>query len=660
MDRERIINNYDKNQFMYFLTQDRTGEVLELFNEEGINIIKRSNLKEDRITYILSFSNYKNELLQNINFLDMFLNTDISKYYAVLGNLNTKTYDAILKRCLELNKEPEFIAKLFSYFDTDYKLESLDTISDYRELLYCILKGDEVKVVEKIMQNYNIDLSSNDINLKRFFSNAKNSVLSAQAKKNKDNEIVSEIHVPSHLITKELAEKLWNNYDIFAVRSIINDVQYCSDPSLLNTYVKYREEQIISSYGIQTLLSPFKELYETFKAYKLEEKKLNNGTIEDSESYDEYRRQFIKNIRKGVIEDNESYYECRKQFIKAVNKIDDENIYENINEKYEGNGLDGVFEYLKVLSGNMLSNYIIDYHFEENYHNIMIDIRELLRFYYDGNIVIPKEREELYSKISNIDYLSVDEKIELHNKMKNFNMIELFYDDMSMARRVVAESIKEYSLSSETLVKYRDDALSKKYGVDVYVLDGNPFFGIVKTGRHVADALPTGHSYSLIGDGGIAVFGNVEDSNTYLYDSDTMNPDQLVHCFPFDSYTFYRPFEQFVEATNKVNTLTTPQQLIDSTLTYNELLLLEKGSRETDIDKSIPELKRMALYCVDEIREQDVLSAKKSDVGILLIDSSKYKKSDKKSSALYRDGLSSWEDNYFDGIYDKEKFEARR
>ena len=60
----------------------------------------------------------------------------------------------------------------------------------------------------------------------------------------------------------------------------------------------------------------------------------------------------------------------------------------------------------------------------------------------------PKERIELYDKISNIDWLLPEEKLELHSILKNYNMIELFYEDMAMARRIVAESIKEYSLSS--------------------------------------------------------------------------------------------------------------------------------------------------------------------------------------------------------------------
>lgn len=51
---------------------DRNQDILKLFDSEGIEIFKRSEFKEDRICYILTYSNYKNELLKNASFLDLF------------------------------------------------------------------------------------------------------------------------------------------------------------------------------------------------------------------------------------------------------------------------------------------------------------------------------------------------------------------------------------------------------------------------------------------------------------------------------------------------------------------------------------------------------------------------------------------------------------
>lgn len=633
MDRAKIINEYSKSEFMDFLENDNSGLILTLFNDEGINIIKNSNLKEERISYILNYSSYKNELFLNISFLDMFLNSDISYYYASLNSLNYKAYNNILKRSVELNKSPNIIAQLFSYFNIIYKLNIISDWPYSNEVLYYILKIDAPSVVQKIISTYNIDLLSHDIDLRSFFNKAKEANLSARSKRNNGELNAVEIEVPPHMITNDMANELWKKYDIFGIRAIINDASYSADFFLVNNSIKSKEEQLINNYNNLGMLSPFKEMYELFRELKIEEDKLKQGL------------------------DDSKYYEKRSKFIRTINGFDFID-FKKINTMYENNGIEEVYEYFKRLSENSLSNYIIDYLFEENYHNIIIDIRELLNFYYRGNIAIPKERVEIYDKISNIDLLTVEEKQELFNYLKKFNMIELFYDDMRMARYIVGEAIKEYSLSSETIKQYKDEKLSKQYGVDVYYMNDDFFFGIVKSGRHMTDSLPAGHSFSLIGYGGIVTFRDPKESNTFLYDSDDMNPEQLVHAFPFDSFTYYHPFEHSTNSTRRVNTLLMPDELVNVSYFYNELLMLEKGTNEVGIESSIPEIKRIALYCLDEIRSQDVEVAKQNNVGIVLVNSRKYQQNNSKYANLFKQDR--YDYNYFDGFYDKDKFEARR
>ena len=43
MDRKKIINEYSKSEFMNFLEQDNEELVLNLFNDEGISILKKVN-----------------------------------------------------------------------------------------------------------------------------------------------------------------------------------------------------------------------------------------------------------------------------------------------------------------------------------------------------------------------------------------------------------------------------------------------------------------------------------------------------------------------------------------------------------------------------------------------------------------------------------------
>lgn len=636
MDREEILIKYNLNEFENFLIYDRTGIILELFNEEGLNILKNIRYKEDRICYILTYSEYKNELLKNKEFLKIFLNSNISNYYAVLTHLDNSTYDTILNEALKNNLDYTEIARLFNYFNSNYCLKKLDNWEYPKEILYEIIKSNyDYLTISKIISNYDIDLSNKEINLRHLFETAKNSFLKARQTRNYNNEIIDSINIPIHSLTKEVKERLWNEYDIYGIRTIINDAYYSTDGSILNDYIKEKESNIIDDYNENTLLPPYKEIYEITYKLKQEQYKLELDPSYNDDDYFKYRKE---------------YYDL------MFHKSDD--ILEDyiINEK----NIDKIKEKLQELSNKMLSNYIIDYHFEENYHNIMLDLQELLNFYYKGNIAIPRERAELYGRISYIDYLSTEEKIELHNELKEYNMIELLYDDMSFARDIVAESIKEYSLGKKSIQKYKDDKLSKEYGVDVYNMDGDMFFGIVKSGRRY-DQLPTGHSFSLIGHGGVATIGDVKDSNTYLYDAEAMNKEQLIHAFPFDSFTLYQPFAHSEKPSTRVNVLAMPEELVEASSSYNEILILEQGMKETDLDKRIPLLKRIALYCLDEIREQDIEKAKQENVGIILIDTKKYEKLYDRTNSPKLDRVDGgYGYDYFDGFNHREKFERKR
>ena len=633
MNKEEIINDYSKGEFARFLETDTSGKIIKLLDEEGLNILEKSPLIKERITYILTFSKYKNELFKDTTFLDLFFKTDLSYYYACLNNMDYKTYDIMIDKYLKQNPSPKDFAVFLSYLDKEYVLKKLDNWSYGIEVLYELINTSNHTIICKIIANYNIDLSDERINIESLINTAKESVLKANEYRNMYNEIIPEINIPVNMVNKNLAKRLLNNYDIFKVRKLINDLEYSSNPDEVNNYIKKEEDNIINSYNDNTFNSPYREIFESFK--KMKESSLKGN--------------------------DEEFYCFRYEYIRLINSYNDENINIVLENEYSNGGISAVYDYLKKLSERELSNYIIDYNFEENYHNIVIDIRELLRFYYDGNIVLPKEHIELYEQISNIDYLSVEEKKQLHSMLKMINIKEIFYDDMSSARYMVNEAIKEYSLTSKSLKQYKDNKLSNQYGVDVYVMQDEPFFGIVKSGRHLKDDLPTGHSFSLVGKDCIAIYGDSESSNTFLYDADDLNPEQIVHVFTYDSFTLYKPFNSVVNATHKVHTLMMPEEITGlSAGSYSEILILEKGTKPTDIDKSIPELKKIALYCIDEITDKDIENAKNQGLGIILVSSKKYFENRQYYQEKYKYIKEVSDYNYFNGSYEKNKFEARR
>ena len=602
--KKREIINSNKQDFLDFLYNDLSGEILNLLDDEGVEYLKKYSDITDRITYILNYSNYVDFLFNNQKFLDLFLSTDISKYYASLKNLNNKTYDLIVNRCLELNKDVNLIGQLISYFNKDYQLKFIDKYDYPNDLIYEMLKRNPKIFGKKILEKYNIDLTSHNISIKGLIDAGKSLSFEDMAKRNGDSFVSSggEIFLlSSDLLNTEVAQKLWNELNVYEYRFLINDANYCGDPTNLNNYAKTKEEEFI-------LNNDYPKIYQSI--FNM----INKLSNLDSSS-NEYRDIFRNLIRQIQIFPNE-YTNLRElifngEFAETINLIT-----KSLDEKK--------------------SDYIIDYHFEENYYNVMYDLKELLEFYYAGNIDIPEDRLYLYQQIVNIDMLSSQEKIELHNELKQYNMMEIFYDDMSFARKQVRKAIKDYSMVKEELVKFKDEELSNEYGVDVYNIEDNPFFAIVKSNINREDNLPVGHSYSLVGNGCISVFGTPKYNDTYVYDSSDLNPEQIVHVFPRDSFTMYKPFSFTSNATDRVEQLMMPNELLYNKRTYNEILILERGKKETDIDSRIPKLKRIALYCVDQITAKDVETAKIHNIGIMLINSKKYNKGIEMPSSIYR------------------------
>ena len=271
----------------------------------------------------------------------------------------------ILNRCLKLNINENMLSRLFTFFSGEYKLKVIERKILNVDLIVNILnKTHKPKIVQKILNTYNIDLLNRKLNVISLFEKGKKAFLKNSI--DKTNELIT---IQPNLITKELAERLWNECDIFKLRKVLNDAQYVTSIDVLNEYIKSQEEKIINESRDKTLTYPYNEIYKSYINYKEE------PTEEIRIKLDSLYKQH--NIKKSDIEIN-------------INSLTDEI---NNNTSIE------IFNNLKILSDRNISNYIIDYHFEENYHNVILDINELLQYCYDGNITLSKDKIELYEKI---------------------------------------------------------------------------------------------------------------------------------------------------------------------------------------------------------------------------------------------------------------------
>ena len=164
MTKQTIINS-SKGEFMDFLANDFNGKILELLDTEGLNLLKEYPYINDRINYILVYSKFINKLFLNQEFLDLFLNTNISSYTGSLGNLEPATYNLILTRAKELGKSNQFIAELISYFNPIYQKFLIIRWLYPNNLLYDILNASPYTLGPIILKRFPIDLSNPQIKL---------------------------------------------------------------------------------------------------------------------------------------------------------------------------------------------------------------------------------------------------------------------------------------------------------------------------------------------------------------------------------------------------------------------------------------------------------------------------------------------------------------
>ena len=107
-------------------------------------------------------------------------------------------------------------------------------------ILYEIVINDNPKIIDKIIRTYPIDLTHPSIDLYIFFEKAKRSVLESQEDRYLKNDTFMGISIPSSMLTKEVIEKIWQNYDVIAMRTLLNNALYCTDGSFLKEEIKKR------------------------------------------------------------------------------------------------------------------------------------------------------------------------------------------------------------------------------------------------------------------------------------------------------------------------------------------------------------------------------------------------------------------------------------
>lgn len=336
----------------------------------------------------------------------------------------------------------------------------------------------------------------------------------------------------------------------------------------------------------------------------------------DTSKIKEYRKTYLENLLSSsifkmyLILFREKYMlDTMYYFDKEYNKIDE-------------------FDSAKIF----LLDIVADCLFDDYYVNIQEDMKQILKYVdLTNNDLVPRERLEFYKKFSSLDIENSEKIIEFFNENKNVNLIEEFYDDI---RALKDESYKSLVDSCTKFTKdspLYNEELSNKYGCEIYYLDGEEFFGFVRSDsmiekhhvevnegnpRIVPNEQPTkekiarlGPSFTYIGKDDIQTFKNPRDNLTMLYRG--IDYRTIGHVYHNDSWSS----SSYSNYSDYRNELHTPNSLLSESTKYPEIFITNLSGIEP-----------FALICLDEVTEWDIEFSKRNNMPIVIINSLKYER----------------------------------
>ena len=330
------------------------------------------------------------------------------------------------------------------------------------------------------------------------------------------------------------------------------------------------------------------------------------------------------------------------KYLTRIAKIDNPILYDHIIKYLEYKDDVSIFneERKKYIEKKLLNDeddnikdewyteYIIQYFFGDNYYNFIINLFNMLSYYrsINGNFISLKNLK-IYEKFDNISKLSKKEKKDLFREYyQKANFIrEMFYDDMRKVKNHCYKRLVDSALKLNKDSNIYNQELSNKYNIDVYYLNGEDFYTFVRTfsidrsdlsdkDNYINSNLNRlGYSFSYISNKNIGTTDFKQKNVVLLYDK--IDPNNISYVHHADIHSSKR-IKQDGYLSNKVNELLSPSSLMAMTNGYNEVYINGNNIVPT------------ALICYDNITNDDVLFAKKYNLSIVLMNTSKYRRDD--------------------------------
>lgn len=383
-----------------------------------------------------------------------------------------------------------------------------------------------------------------------------------------------------------------DNFPYYLIRSVINQTESLID---IRSYL----------YKFQNINSEF------YEKLLIEYKKYINAILN---SYD-YNTQIFN----FYFDNSTDNYLLPKELQEKLKKLDEK---QKINILREETSL-------------KLSEIIVDSIFEDNIYNVKLNLNEIIRYTNDINMkLISPEHLNFYKIILNIDSLSNEDKINLYNNFKDKNVSSMLYDDLKILKEYSYTTIKKSLTSFNSDSKLKDTNSSEKYGVDIYNLNGEPFYMLVKSMNPISnndnnnfinleenDSKIERGCYSLIGSDNIDVF-----NRKFVYGFNNFNIHNIISVFETDCFSQENdePILNQNYGTTAVNRLMTPSQIVNG-------LDLNKQTKYSEI-QMLGKLKPDFIVVFDSINEIALSESKALNIPIVVINTLAYSNDKKRSN----------------------------
>lgn len=350
-----------------------------------------------------------------------------------------------------------------------------------------------------------------------------------------------------------------------------------------------------------------------------------------------------KNVKKDLL-----YYAKYNENLDSIANVFDSDTYRDISACFEGTPyaeeifqlrrqyVNNSFNDSNLISVNLYHsecnyenlaknycNFIAQYFFDDLYENVFIDINQIIKYATLTNQdKFDKERLKFYKEFITLKDYSFDMLCEFLKRYNEWDLREIFYDDIRNLKdesyQSLINSCTKFALDSPLYNK----ELSEKNGCEVYYLNGEDFFGFVRSNARVQkyelkgnemEELPQpseqeiyrlSFSFAFIGKDSIGTYKNPKINMTMFYSG--ISIDDIAHINHRDSWSSG-------EYSDFPNELHTPESLLQETKSYPEICI-----------KPNKKIKPIGLACFDEISDWDRTFSKNNNIPIILINTDKY------------------------------------